>query len=182
MNQSARTRYPHIVDIPRFSRAHHHCGDPPESKHLAETGPDARYPEQSLKSRSRRADQRVFRTPPKHLARLGRRDRRRAGMPSPGSIGQDACLLVGRVGVWIIVPVCVRILYATACETEQISTGSDGSGPCPAVCTCPDIRGSTYYPPPDGSRRPRPPCGVCRGIRKPALRLPDRPGSIPTGA
>lgn len=118
---------------------------------------------------------------PKHLARLGRRDRRRAGMPSPGGIGQDACLLVGRVGVWIIVPVCVRILYATACETEQISTGSDGSGPCPAVCTCPDIRGSTYYLP-DGSRRPRPPCGVCRGIRKPALRLPDRPGSIPTGA
>lgn len=90
---------------------------------------------------------------PEHLARLGRRDRRRAGMPSPGVIGQDACLLVGRVGAWIIVPASVRILYATACETEQISTGSGGSGPCPAVCACPDIRGSTYCPP-DGSRRP----------------------------
>lgn len=146
MNQSARTRYPHIVDIPRFSRAHHHCGDPPKSKHLAETGPDARYPEQSFKSRSRRADPRVFGLRPEHLARLGRRDRRRAGMPSPGVIGQDVCLLAGHVGAWIIVPACVRILYATACETEQIPTGSGGSGPCPAVCACPGIRGSTYCP------------------------------------
>lgn len=40
-------------------------------------------------------------------------------MPSPGVIGQDACLLVGRVGAWIIVPACVRILYATACEANR---------------------------------------------------------------
>lgn len=40
-------------------------------------------------------------------------------MPSPGVIGQDAYLLVGRVGAWIIVPACVRILYATACEANR---------------------------------------------------------------
>lgn len=145
------------------------------------TGPDARYPEQSLKSRSRRADPRVFRTPPRTSRQIGAprpqacRDAFTWGYrPRCVSAGGACGSLDHRSGLRAH-PVCHGM------QTEQISTGSGGSGPCPAVCACPGIRGSMYCPP-DGSRRPRPPCGVCRGIRKPALRLPDRPGSIPTGA
>lgn len=83
--------------------------------------------------------------------------------------------------VWIIVPGCVRILYPVACEAAQISTESGSAGPCPAARACPGIRNPAYCPR-MGRGVSRLPCGVCRGIRKPTLRLPDRQGSLPTAA
>ena len=45
-----------------------------------------------------------------------------------------------------MVPGCVRILYAVACEAARMPTESGGAGPCPAACACPDIRSPTYRP------------------------------------
>jgi hypothetical protein len=47
----------------------------------------------------------------------------------------------------VIVPIFVRVVRAGTCAAEQILMESGRIGPCPAVC-------------------------ACRGIRKPALRLP----------
>ena len=80
-----------------------------------------------------------------------------------------------------MVPVCVRILYAVACEAAQMLTESGGALPCPVACACPDIRKPAYRPR-MGRDAPRLSCGVCRGIRKPTLLPPGRQGSLPTAA
>lgn len=98
-----------------------------------------------------------------------------------GVIYRNVCPVVVCIGAWIIVPACVRTLYAVACEAGQMSAGSGGAPPCPAACACSDIRNSAYRLW-TGRDVPRLPCGVCRGIRKPALPPPERQEGLPSSA
>ena len=97
-----------------------------------------------------------------------------------GVIYRNVCPVVVCIGAWIIVPTCVRTPYAVACEAGRMSAENGGAPPCPAACACPDIRKPAYRPR-MGRDVPRLPCGVCRGIRKPALPLPGRQGDLPSG-
>ena len=100
----------------------------------------------------------------------------------PDTGDRPECLSGGwRVGIRIMVPGCVRILYPAACEAARMPTESGGAGPRPTTCACPVIR-SPAYRQRMGRGVSRPPCGVCRGIRKPTLPPPDRQGSLPTAA
>lgn len=63
-----------------------------------------------------------------------------------GVIYRNVCPVVVCMGAWIIVPACVRILYAVACEAGQMSMESGGMPPCPAACACPNIRKPACHP------------------------------------